>query len=238
MNSTSFFARSRTLAITTPILGLAMFSTHVYGYDKNDLGGFLGVQAGYVDSSQIEDNGTAFKISIGPNITEKLALEFNFSDFGESVYKEPLIAFNGENAPSISNFDNGEVDRENATENELAKTTYNGTPSFTTQAISMGLRYSHPISTKWSLFGRLSASAWVAQLEQVEIVALSDQSISFTPKTEREVSGVSRNIGIGTLWDISSNWSIRAEFEQVELSSRKLNETNYEIFSLGAQYSF
>lgn len=207
-------------------------------------GGFVGIQGSATTADKdklIESTGTAFKIFFGPNITEKLSLEFGLMDMGDVILTQPNAVYDEENPddpPSFENSQNGEVDTENASGDNLASATYTGSTSYRPQSALVTFRYRFKLKESIDLFLKAGANIWKADVKQIEIIALSDQTVTKRELGIRKRSAVSGISGAGILWKPFEKVSIRAEVEYSTLESEYVERTTFINYGLGAQYEF
>lgn len=227
----------RTLIPTVAGLALAaMFSIPAQAE-----GGFIGAQASYIHARDMDSTNAGFRITFGPHITERLALEMSIFDMGSMSNDDPIPDFTDadtDTAPTFPNAGNGSVDWEAGQNGGASKATYTGFSGLHAQSALLQLSYRFPVSHSIDLFVKGGASIWWANYERVAITAFSDGGISREQLKTKHISAFDAIAGAGLKWNASNHVSIRADFEAVSLDTALLDRKRMRIFSIGAQYNF
>lgn len=234
----------RTLATFTALATL-LASASALAAESEDHGGFVGLYAAAINSSDVDQTNIATKIVFGPNITENLSLEFGIMDMGEMVYDDPTPIYpTAENAatgtaPSFSNASNGEIDRDSGDSSTLGKATYKGSKSFQARSFLINLRYHFPYTDTVDFFVKAGANAWIADVEKVSITAYGNgTSDPGQYAGSNETSGVELITGAGVMWKPLKGLAVRTELESTSLDSFHIEPSGFLMLGLGVQYEF
>lgn len=227
--------------VTATALSALLLSHTAFAAKDPEYGGFVGVSGAYIETDDVDESGTAFRVVIGPNITENLALEFGFIDLGEMNFDDPGVTYTDDenDAPTFVDAENGTTERRVGTETESGKTTYVGTESFHAQGILLNLRYNIGLTDTLDLFFKGGANAWMADVEKVRIIA--DNGTKSTTRSSagsNETSGVELITGVGLMWEPLTNIVVRAEIESTSLDSFYIQPSGFMLYGLGIQYEF
>ena len=211
-------------------------------------GGFVGLQGGITDSQDMDSFGDTIKLTLGPNITDRLALEFGIMDIGEASYDDPEADFTDvgdDTPPRFSNTKHGTVSRTNAItdatdpdDNRQSFATYTGFASARPQSFLITFRYRFPLTDSIDFFLKTGANLWVADYDIVEIKAFQDQTISRRIVNTKQTSAIDQISGGGFFWRAHPNLALRAELETTALDSKEFSRVRFQLITLGAQYEF
>lgn len=218
------------------LLGLSLLSPAAQAE-----GGFVGLQGGITDSQDMDSFGNTVKLTFGPNITDRLALEFGIMDIGEASYDDPKADFTDvadDKPPTFKNAKHGTVSRTNATTDDQAYATYTGFASARPQSFLIAFRYRFPLTDSIDFFLKTGANLWVADYDTVEIKAFQDQTISRRIVSTKQTSAVDQISGGGFFWRALPDLALRAELETTALDSKEFSRVRFQLITLGAQYEF
>lgn len=234
----------RTLATLTA-LAATLASGSALAAESNDFGGFLGIYAAAISSSDVDQTNIATKIVFGPNITENLSLEFGIMDMGLMSYDDPEPIFpTADNAaagdpPTFINASNGEIDRDSGDSTTLGTAIYKGRESFQARSILLNLRYNFTYTETVDFFIKAGANAWIADVEKISITAYGDGTVEAKKSTgSNETSGVELITGAGVMWTPWKGVTLRSEVESTSLDSFHIDPTGFLMLGLGVQYEF
>ncbi len=204
-------------------------------------GGFAGLMAGVTDSRDMDGTDNSVRLIFGPNITERLSLEFGLMDMGETSYDDPDVNFSNaddDNPPVFTHVSHGEVTSALATDSSQSVATYTGFASARPQSFLITFRYRIPLTTDLDFFLKTGANIWWADYDTVEIKAYQDGSLSRRTVKTRQTSAIDQISGGGFLWRAWNGMSIRAELETTALDSQEFERARFQLVTLGAQYDF
>lgn len=204
-------------------------------------GGFAGLMAGVTDSRDMDDTGNSVRLLFGPNITERLSLEFGLMDMGETTYDDPDVDFSNaddDNPPVFSNISHGDVISTVATDSSQSVATYTGFASARPQSFLITFRYRIPLTGDLDFFLKTGANIWWADFDTVEIKAYQDGSLSRRVVKTRQTSAIDQISGGGFIWQAWKGMSIRAELETTALDSQEFERARFQLVTLGVQYDF
>ena len=147
-------------------------------------GGFVGGYVGATGSLDTDKAGTGFKILSGAHVTDRLTLELGYVNFGEAEFDDPTpinveatssrpILFKDADHGSVSAGQVGDpvLDGDKNTYPSKSDSTFTGISKFKTQGAIINLRYRFPLSSSFDFFLKTGFFAWVADYEEIEIVA-------------------------------------------------------------------
>jgi len=226
---------------TLSVFAALTAATAAHAAQPESYGGFLGLTGAYVDSNDADETGTAVKLVFGPNITDKLSLEFGLMDLGQASYDIPNIVFpdDSNNAPRFSNVNSEFVDRVSGADGAPGEATYNGPQSFQARSILLNLRYNFTYTESIDFFVKGGANAWIADVEKMTVTAYGDGTVVTQNNTSKnETSGVELITGAGMMWNPWAGLNVRAEIESTSLDSYYIDRTSFMLYSLGLQYEF
>lgn len=208
-------------------------------------GAFVAVQAAVTTADKdklIESTGPALKVMFGPNITERLTLEFGLMDMGEVSLVKPTPEFSEddpEDPPTFLDAQNGSIEFNRAVEDELASAVYTGSLSYRPRSALVGFRYRFPMYEDWDFFLKGGFNIWQADVERVEITALSDETVTEQSRGSSRRAGVTSIGGAGVIWQPMDKLFVRAEFDYTTLFAEFFIErTTFINLGLGVQYEF
>lgn len=211
-------------------------------------GGFVGLQGGITDSQDMDSFGNTIKLTFGPNITDRLALEFGIMDIGEASYDDPKADFtdvDDDTPPKFRNAKHGTVVRTNAitdatdpANNRQSFATYTGFANARPQSFLITFRYRFSLTNDIDFFLKTGANLWFADYDTVEIKAFQDKTISRRIVNSKQTSAIDQISGGGFLWRALPDLAIRAELETTALDSKEFNRVRFQLITLGAQYEF
>lgn len=211
-------------------------------------GGFVGLQVGITDSQDMDSFGNTFKLTFGPNITDRLALELGVMDIGEASYNDPKADFTGvddDTPPTFINAKHGTVvrtnaitDEQNPANNRQAVATYTGFANARPQSFLITFRYRFPLTDDIDFFLKTGANLWFADYDMVEVKAFQDQTISRRVVDSKQTSAIDQISGGGFLWHALPDLALRAELETTALDSKEFSRVRFQLVTLGVQYEF
>lgn len=230
------------LFTTLAALGLTIGSHANVTAKPESFGGFLGSTVSHIQTNGIDNTDIAAKIVFGPNITERLALEFGVMDFGRMSYNDPTPVLSDTDAsvaPLLNNASQGEIERTNGSANVPGETVYTGPESYQARSVLLNLRYRFSYTDTLDFFFKGGASAWIADVERTRITFFGDGT-KFVERqvTSNETSGVELITGAGLLWNPHAGLNVRVEVESTSLDSFYIEPTGFLLYGLGLQYEF
>lgn len=212
-------------------------------------GGFVGIQASYVSSQDINVNDPALRLNIGPNFTPNLSAEFSLVYWGEMGYDKPVANTSGSSDTTPPTFNNvdpkaGSVSRSTAkgTRGEASfkpsKATYTGLSTFTPYSLFMSLRYRYPLSESFYVYAKAGANLWWAERNNIRIEVQQTGAIKEETLKQDMASGLGFLRGAGIMWQPLESLAIRFEYEATEFENRDISNTEMDIISLALQVEF
>jgi hypothetical protein len=229
----------RITAALTCLSALVLSSTALAAKEESQ-GGFLGLTAAYVQTNDADESGVAAKIVFGPNITENLALEFGFMDFGKLSYNEPDIEFPEDinDRPVFVGASRDDVTGFAGTDSTPGEATYTGPSSYHPRSILLNLRYRFRYTDSVDFFVKGGANAWMADVEKQNVTAFGDGTKVYGKGGKNETSGVELITGAGMMWNPVAGLNLRTEIESTSLDSFHVERSSFILYSLGLQYEF
>lgn len=162
------------------------------GYDAGDLVSDLAARGWNIDTPQVDDSDTAYKIYAGFAFNPILAIEFGYADLGEVVTEYGATV-----APA-------EID-------DLLADTYAVHPVLGEGWFAAGVVSWPAIPERLSLYGRAGVFAWEADID-VRVIS------GGTGRVAGDDSGTDWMWGVGLDWRFGTAWSITAEWERYRLN--------------------
>ena len=216
---------------TLSVFAALTAATAAHAAQPESYGGFLGLTGAYVDSNDVAEAGTAVKLVFGPNITDKLSLEFGLMDLGKATYEYPGITFPEDDtstAPRFNGVNNDFVDRTSGADGAPGEAIYNGPQSFQARSILLTLRYNFTYTDTLDFFIKGGANGWIADVEKMTVTAYGDGTVTTEDNTSKnETSGVELITGAGLMWNPWAGLNVRAEIESTSLDSYYIDRTSF-----------
>ncbi len=162
------------------------------GYDASDLVSDLAARGWTIDTPEVDDSDTAYKLYGGFAFSPVLAIELGYAELGEVVTEYGATV-----SPS-------EID-------DLLADTYAVHPTLGEGWFAAGVVSWPVIPERFSLYGRAGVFGWEADID-VRVIS------GGTGRLSGDDSGTDWMWGVGFDWRIGTAWSITAEWERYRLN--------------------
>lgn len=222
-----------------------------------EIDSYAGLSLGLPSTDEFDNSGTYFKIFGGNQVTSFMNLEFGFHHFGELEQDEPTRLASVD--AKAGGFSGGEFGSTTSVVKDLyavsvpaggpstpgtddTNETYNqftGNLKGTPMGVSFALVPFYEVVPGLNVFAKVGALAWWAELEVLTLDGVNAEDLPGERSTKtRNINSLDAIIGAGITYQIIPELSVRAEFEQFELSETTFRETKLDIYSLSASYHF